>query len=97
MYVKVLRIQRFRGFRDLTIKPKGHVVVMGPPSSGRSDLIEALVRVLDPDASRTRTTTEIDFFNKQTSQPNELVQPFTALREIQAEVEDQDASELLSS
>src|SRR6266568_4476373 len=72
MYVKVLRIQRFRGFRDLTIKPKGHVVVMGPPSSGRSDLMEALVRVLDPEASRTRTTTEIDFFNKQTSQPIQI-------------------------
>src|SRR4051794_28487746 len=45
---------------------------MGPPASGRSDLIEALVRVLDPEASRTRTTTEIDFFNKETSQPIQI-------------------------
>ena len=31
MQVKELHIQRFRGFDDLSVKPKGHVVVMGEP------------------------------------------------------------------
>lgn len=33
--------------------PRGHVVVMGEPRAGRSDLVEALRRVLDPDFTRT--------------------------------------------
>ena len=69
MYVKELRIQGFRGFSDLRVKPEGHVVVMGEPGAGRSDLIEALARVLDADASRTRITTELDFWNRNTSKP----------------------------
>jgi putative ATP-dependent endonuclease of OLD family len=52
MHVKKLDIQHFRGFSDLVVRPQGHVVVMGEPGAGRSDLIEALGRVLDSDASR---------------------------------------------
>lgn len=69
MRIKELQIQRFRGFSDLSIKPKDHVVVMGQPGAGRSDLIEALARVLDADARRTGVTTELDFYNRDTSQP----------------------------
>ena len=29
----------------MQVRPKGHVVVMGEPAAGRSDLIEALARV----------------------------------------------------
>ena len=63
MFINNWRIQRFRGFADLTVRPNGHVVVMGEPGAGRSDLIESLGRVLDSDASRGRITIELDFFN----------------------------------
>ena len=69
MHIKELHVQRFRGFSDLIVNPKGHVVVMGEPAAGRSDLIEALVRVLDTEASRSRLTTELDFYNQDTSLP----------------------------
>ena len=72
MHVKKLHIRNFRGFSDLTVKPRGHVVVMGEPSAGRSDLIEALGRVLDANSSRTRITTELDFHLGDTSQPIEI-------------------------
>ena len=72
MHIKELRIQHFRGFSCLVVKPKGHVVVMGEPGAGRSDLIEALGRVLDANARRTRSTTELDFYNKDTSKPIQI-------------------------
>ena len=56
----------------MLIRPKGNVVVMGEPSAGRSNLIESLARVLDADASRTRVTTELDFHNRDTSQPIQI-------------------------
>ena len=72
MHVRDLRVQRFRGFCDLRVKPEAHVVVMGEPGAGRSDLIEALARVLDAGVSRTRITTELDFWNRDTSQPIQI-------------------------
>jgi putative ATP-dependent endonuclease of OLD family len=69
MHVKRLRIQNFRGIEDLTLNPKGNVVLMGPPGSSRSDVLAALTRVLDPDAWRTRTTTELDFHKRRTDIP----------------------------
>ncbi|HZD71244.1 MAG TPA: TOPRIM nucleotidyl transferase/hydrolase domain-containing protein [Actinomycetes bacterium] len=47
-----MEIKRFRGFAATTVLPRGHVLVVGEPRAGRSDLIAALVRVLDPDATR---------------------------------------------
>ena len=72
MYIKELHIRHFRGFTDLTVRPKGHVVIMGEPSAGRSNLLDGLGRVLDADASRTRVTTELDFHNRDTSQPIQI-------------------------
>ena len=72
MHVKELHIQHFRGFSYLVLKPQDHVVVMGEPGAGRSDLIEALGRVLETTASRTRSTTELDFYNKDTSKPIQI-------------------------
>ena len=45
---------------------------MGEPAAGRSDLIEAIARVLDTDSSRTRITTELDFHNQDTSLPIQI-------------------------
>lgn len=72
MYIKELTIDNFRGFSHLELKPNGHVVVMGEPRAGRSDLIESLGRVLDAETLRTRFTTEIDFHNRDTSKPIEI-------------------------
>ena len=52
MRVVELHIAGFRGWPDLTLKPAGHLLVVGEPRAGRSDLIEALRRVLDPDLTR---------------------------------------------
>ena len=68
MQIRELHIRHFRGFSDLLIRPKGHVVVLGEPGAGRSNLLEGIARVLDADASRTRVTTELDFHNRDTSQ-----------------------------
>ena len=84
MHIKELRIQRFRGFPYLTVKPKGHVVVMGERASGRSDLIEALSRVLDVEANRSRLTTELDFYNQDTSLP---IQIEVTLGELDADLQ----------
>lgn len=52
MRVVALHIAGFRGWPDLTLKPAGHLLVAGEPRAGRSDLIEALRRVLDPELTR---------------------------------------------
>ena len=72
MQVKELNLKHYRGFPELHIRPKGHVVVMGEPGAGRSDLIEALARVLNADTRATGITTELDFYNRDTSQPIEV-------------------------
>ena len=80
MHVKEMHIQGFRGFSELRVRPKGHVVVMGEPGAGRSDIIETLARVLDAGASRTRITTELDFWNLDTSKPIRIALTLGELR-----------------
>jgi putative ATP-dependent endonuclease of the OLD family len=46
--VSRLRLKDFRGWSELDLRPEGHVVVAGVPRSGRSDVIAALTRLLDP-------------------------------------------------
>ncbi len=46
-----LLITDFRGWKSLDLRPRDHAVVAGIPRAGRSDLIEALARVLDPEAA----------------------------------------------
>ncbi|MER5519890.1 hypothetical protein [Streptomyces sp. NPDC002763] len=45
-------IEGFRGWGHLDVRPGSHVLVAGVPRAGRTDLITALARVLDPDAAR---------------------------------------------
>lgn len=45
---------------------------MGEPGAGRSDLIDALDRVLSPDFARLRVPTEFDFYNRDTSKRAEV-------------------------
>jgi hypothetical protein len=48
-----LLIIGFRGWERLDLRPSGHVLLAGVPRAGRSDIITALARVLDADASRS--------------------------------------------
>ena len=68
MQIRELCIQHFRGFSELVVKPAGHVVLIGEPRSGRSDLIDAIGRVLDADMSRSQTTNELDFYVRDTNE-----------------------------
>ncbi|TXK35121.1 hypothetical protein [Nonomuraea sp. C10] len=48
MYIARVRLQRFRGFAEQVIIPRRHVAIVGEPRAGRTDLITAVRRVLDP-------------------------------------------------
>jgi putative ATP-dependent endonuclease of OLD family len=67
--VRVLRLtlRHFRGFEKLTIRPSGHVVLVGEPGAGRSDVAEAVERVLWADSLRARTPSDLDFFRRDKS------------------------------
>lgn len=54
MRVARIRLQRFRGYLATEIAADSHVVVVGEPRAGRSDLIAALRRVLDPRSTSGR-------------------------------------------
>ena len=72
MYIRKLTISHFRGFANLTLKPRRHVVLMGEPGAGRSDIINAISRVLDSDVIRARMTTELDFHQRNITEPIEI-------------------------
>ncbi len=67
-----LEVRRFRGFKAATIVPAGHVLLVGEPGAGRSDIIEALDRVLSPDSTRWRLPSEFDFYGRDTRQRAEI-------------------------
>lgn len=52
-------INSFRGWANLDLRPRGHVLLAGVPRSGRSDIIAALRRVLDPDGPRAARPSDI--------------------------------------
>ena len=54
-----LLITCFRGWRTLDLRPESHVLLAGVPRSGRSDIVAALSRVLDPEASRSPAQTDL--------------------------------------
>jgi len=57
MLITQVRTTNFRGWADLDLRPRGHAVIIGEPRAGRSDLIAALTRVLDPQSTRIQPTT----------------------------------------
>src|SRR4051794_20780444 len=64
MQIVQLDVRRFRGFFKATIRPTGHVVLVGEPRAGRSDIAEALSRVLSAEATRLPLGDDLDFFGR---------------------------------
>lgn len=54
MKVARIRIERFRGFQHVTFVLPENAVFAGEAQAGRTDVIEALRRVLDPRSTRSR-------------------------------------------
>ena len=69
MRVARVEITRFRGFESFVLLPRTHVVVVGEPRAGRSDLIAALRRVLEPRSVTTRPS-EWDMFRPLPEAPS---------------------------
>lgn len=67
-----LDLRNFRGFATLSIIPAGHVLLVGEPGAGRSDIIAALDRALSPDSTRGRLPNELDFNRRDTGRPAEV-------------------------
>lgn len=57
MRITRLRAINFRGWADLDLRPRAHALVVGEPRAGRSDIVTALQRVLDPMSTRSQPTT----------------------------------------
>lgn len=69
MQVVRLSITHFRGFGELVVHPRGHVALVGPPGCGRTDALEAISRVLDPESTRAPLTDDFDFHGRDTTNP----------------------------
>ena len=82
MRVYRLQVRRFRGFRDVTIAPKSHVLLVGEPRAGRSTVVEALRRVLSPAATRMPLLDDLDFYGRDTSRSIQIEVVLGALGNI---------------
>lgn len=69
MRIARVEIKRFRGFESFVLLPGRHLVVVGEPRAGRSDLIAALRRVLEPRSVTTRPS-EWDVFRPLPEPPS---------------------------
>ena len=65
MRIARVRIKGFRGYREVEVLPATHVLLVGEPRSGRTDLLSAISLVLD--SNNPRTITEFDFHQQDTS------------------------------
>ncbi|MGO2747992.1 hypothetical protein [Microbacterium sp.] len=54
MRVARIRIERFRGYHYAELVVPENMVLAGEPQAGRTDIVEALRRVLDPRSTRSR-------------------------------------------
>lgn len=108
MRIARIEITRFRGFESFVLVPREHVIVVGEPRAGRSDLIAALRKVLEPRSTMSRPS-EWDVFRPLPVSPppggdeeDEVANPLTSIEisilELADETEQalQDRLELLS-
>src|SRR3954451_19484546 len=75
---------RFRGFEQLQIEPRGHVLLLGEPRAGRSDALQGLSRVLGWGGQRIEEPDEADFHMCDTSARAEVE---VVLGEVGPEIE----------
>lgn len=54
MRVVKLKLDKFRGFEALEFRPAGNVFLVGEPRAGRTTILAALRKVLDPSSTRVR-------------------------------------------
>jgi len=108
MRIARVEVTRFKGFESFVLVPREHVVVVGEPRAGRSDLVAALRRVLDPRSVAARPS-EWDVFRPLPEPPSpggdeddEIAAPLTSIEVTLLELSDeteqalQDRLELLS-
>ncbi len=69
MHVLRCVVTSFRGFERAEVVPRGHVLLVGEPRAGRSDLLAAVGKVFEVDASRMD---EFDFHNSDVSTDVEI-------------------------
>jgi len=69
MRIGRLEITRFRGFQSLVLAPRANVIIVGEPRAGRSDLIAALRRVLEPRSIQSRPS-EWDIYRPSPDPPS---------------------------
>ncbi|MBA3687593.1 MAG: hypothetical protein H0W81_01965 [Chloroflexi bacterium] len=67
--IRHIKIENFRGFAVFETPLRAHAALVGEPGAGRSDLIEALIRTLDPDSLRGRPGNELDLHGFDPSLP----------------------------
>jgi putative ATP-dependent endonuclease of OLD family len=68
--ISSLRLHDFRGWADLVVRPQAHVLLAGVPRAGRSDVIAALSRLLDPALIRVQPSlTDLRRESRTTSEP----------------------------
>ena len=65
MRIARVRISGFRGYREVAVVPRAHVLLVGEPRSGRTDLLSAIALVLD--SENPRAITEFDFHQQDTT------------------------------
>lgn len=70
MKVARVTVRNFRGFGEVEVVPRGHVLLVGEPRAGRSDLLAAIALVLTIEAPRSLT--EFDFHGCNVDAPIEV-------------------------
>jgi putative ATP-dependent endonuclease of the OLD family len=71
MKIMQVHIAGFRGYDEFMLRPDRHVLLVGEPRAGRSDLLVALSRVLYPDSTRLQLE-PWDFFDADTTRRAEV-------------------------
>ena len=89
MLITRVRVTNFRGWVDLDLRPRGHALIIGEPRAGRSDLVAALTRVLDPRSTRMHPT--IGDIHQEMSSGSVVTAPYAeievTLAQLPADVE----------
>lgn len=69
MRVAHLRIENFRCFDEVAIRPRRHVGLVGPPGGGRTAVLDALTLVLDANSTRVVPSDDADFHRGRVDAP----------------------------